>query len=106
MDNETKDIIHGIQSIVREFDKQGEVILYGSRARGNAEPDSDWDFLIISSRDISWDEEKKIRSSLYGYELKTGIIMSVMIRSCERWMDPRSMITPFRLYVDREGIHF
>ena len=41
---------HADQSIVREVHPR-MILLFGSQARGNAGPDSDWDFLIISEGD-------------------------------------------------------
>jgi uncharacterized protein len=38
--------------------KQGfnavKIILFGSRARGDFVPDSDWDFLVVVDKDISF----------------------------------------------------
>ncbi len=36
-----------IERIVTHFPDVERIILFGSRARGDARPDSDWDFLII-----------------------------------------------------------
>jgi predicted nucleotidyltransferase len=36
-----------VERIVTHFPDVERIILFGSRARGDARPDSDWDFLII-----------------------------------------------------------
>ena len=36
-----------VRNIVTHFSDVEQIILFGSRARGNARPDSDWDFLVI-----------------------------------------------------------
>ena len=36
-----------VKSIVTHFPEVERIILFGSRARGDARPDSDWDFLIV-----------------------------------------------------------
>ena len=38
---ESKEIIYRIKSGIRDKDPQAEIILYGSRARGDNRPDSD-----------------------------------------------------------------
>lgn len=42
------------KAIIQEVEKAGlrlqQVLLFGSRARGEARPDSDWDFLVIVDR--------------------------------------------------------
>lgn len=36
-----------VDRIVAEFPEVERIILFGSRARGDARPDSDWDFLVV-----------------------------------------------------------
>lgn len=36
-----------IRNIVTHFPEVERIILFGSRARGDARPDSDWDFLVV-----------------------------------------------------------
>ncbi|MBX5468196.1 MAG: nucleotidyltransferase domain-containing protein [Firmicutes bacterium] len=36
-----------VRNIVSQFPEVDRIILFGSRARGDARPDSDWDFLVI-----------------------------------------------------------
>jgi predicted nucleotidyltransferase len=43
-------IIQLIRQKVNEIDKTAEVILYGSRARGDNKRDSDWDVMILLKR--------------------------------------------------------
>ena len=42
-----------------------EVILFGSRAKGNSENDSDWDILVIVDRDLTQQERKEVWYSVY-----------------------------------------
>ena len=43
-------IIQLIRQKVNEIDNTAEVILYGSRARGDNKRDSDWDVMILLNR--------------------------------------------------------
>jgi predicted nucleotidyltransferase len=36
-----------VERIVAHFPEVERIILFGSRARGDARPDSDWDFLVV-----------------------------------------------------------
>jgi uncharacterized protein len=44
-----KEFLEEIKGVVLSFDDKAEVILYGSRARGDYREDSDWDVLIRTS---------------------------------------------------------
>lgn len=36
-----------VKNIVQHFPDVEKIVLFGSQARGNAGPDSDWDFLVV-----------------------------------------------------------
>ena len=42
-------LIKKIKSTVLQIDQGADIILYGSRARGDYRFDSDWDFLILTN---------------------------------------------------------
>ncbi|MBR3647296.1 MAG: nucleotidyltransferase domain-containing protein [Paludibacteraceae bacterium] len=50
--------ISAIQALGREILPKGSrLLLYGSRARGTARPDSDWDLLLLLDKDkIAWSD--------------------------------------------------
>ena len=81
-----------------------EAYLFGSRARGDFRPDSDWDILILVNDDKVTNEiEDKFRDDLYDIELEAGQIISTFIYPKEFW---RSTLRYSPLYenVNREGI--
>lgn len=57
------------KSIVEEIEKFGfhvvNIMLFGSRARGDFKTDSDWDLLVIVDKDISPQIERKIMDRIY-----------------------------------------
>jgi len=93
-----------IRGIVNRYDKEAEIILFGSRARGDNEDDSDWDILIITSFGISWEMEKQLRKELYLFELDFGDVLSILFISRTEWDSDFSKITPFHRNVIREGV--
>jgi len=49
-----------IKRNVLEVEPSARVLLYGSRARGDAHEDSDWDILVLSSKDrLTFKEEEQ-----------------------------------------------
>ena len=47
------ELIEQIKQTVLELEPEAEIILYGSRSRGDATSESDWDFLILVDGPIS-----------------------------------------------------
>ena len=81
-----------------------EVYLYGSRARKEATPWSDWDLLILlSASSVPFALETKIMDEFYEIELETGEIVSPLIYSKEEWFNDYSQ-TPLFETIEKEGI--
>jgi len=81
-----------------------EVILYGSRARGDARTDSDYDLLVLVEEDIDWIREDQIRQRLYPLELATGAVLTVHTYSRRIWDSPVYRAMPFTQHVERDGV--
>ncbi len=61
-----------------------EVILFGSRARGDFRKDSDWDILIITERELSWRERLRLSGEIRKRLAKRGMPVDVLIISREK----------------------
>jgi uncharacterized protein len=81
-----------------------EVILYGSRARGDARTDSDYDLLVLVDGEVDWMLEDQIRQRLYPLELATGAVLTVHAYSRRAWDSPLYRAMPFTQHVERDGI--
>jgi len=103
MKSKTKHISKLIRNYVSSIDPNAEIILYGSRARGDERTDSDWDILILTDNSINLQIERKFRDKLYDLELETGEPFSVFAYSKNDWKT-RQRITPFYQNETREGI--
>ncbi|MBQ4421125.1 MAG: nucleotidyltransferase domain-containing protein [Bacteroidales bacterium] len=88
-----QDILSQIKKIIREkLPKDAQVILYGSRARGDYREDSDWDLLILLNKkkldqndydlyvwplvQFGWDEEEYFSVKMYStddWEKRKGL---------------------------------
>lgn len=77
----TKEILNEIKSTVREFISDAEVMLFGSRARGDARLASDFDILIITKEDISAKSKFPLRTNIRVALLKKGIRSDVLLQS-------------------------
>jgi len=79
-------------------------MLFGSRARGNATTNSDWDILILlNSPKVTRDKEKEYREELFEVELETGEPISTFVFSKNEWESKHS-VTPLYQNVKTDGI--
>lgn len=103
MNTNTRNISLQIKRYVNSVDPSAQIILYGSRARGDERIDSDWDILILTDYSVDLNIERKFRDKLYDLELDTGESFSVFVYSKEDWKQKQS-ISPFYVNVMQEGI--
>ncbi|MCD4698320.1 MAG: nucleotidyltransferase domain-containing protein [Bacteroidales bacterium] len=97
-------ILNEIRDVIYHTDPKADIILYGSRARGTASIDSDWDILILlNSRKLTFNLEKKFIDELYEIEIETGEVISPLIYTKNEWEKEQS-ITPLFENIIKEGI--
>ena len=80
------------------------VLLYGSAARGQRQPDSDYDVLVLTGTELSTLEEDRVRSAVYELELKRDAVLSVSLWAVARWNMPIMSASPYRRNVEKEGV--
>jgi predicted nucleotidyltransferase len=92
------------QKIYQQFDNQVKsILLFGSRARGEAEPDSDMDLLVILS-DTPPDVVRAIRYLAADVWLKHGIFLSTRVWSFNHWRKMEKLQTFLYRNICRDGI--
>lgn len=92
-----------IRQNISKIDDQAEVILYGSRARGEERSESDWDILVLTNYSVDHKMESAFRENLYDLELETGEAFSIFVYSKTDWYTKQNA-TPFFYNVAQEGI--
>ena len=95
-------IFKEIQMLKRQLLPDDRLILFGSQARGDARPDSDWDLLLLLNKPQKEesDEDKRYEFVLMGW--KYGTYLSVKIYTEEQW--EKGKIFPFYKNVQKDGI--
>lgn len=93
---EDKNIFEKMQKVASEVMQpgQGDVWLYGSRARGDARQDSDWDILIVLNKEMLDDDDyDKVAFPFVMMGWDNDAVISPILYSAKRWRE--SEITPF-----------
>ena len=98
------ELLKRVKEVVKSSYPESELILYGSRARGTEEIDSDWDVLILLEKErITQKEEINLISKLYDIELEMDQVISTLIYTRKDWGN-RLFITPLYNNIQKEGI--
>jgi hypothetical protein len=97
-------IFNEIQALKRELLPHGRVILFGSQARGDARPDSDWDLLVLLDKKgkITSEEDTRYCYPFADLGFNHGVCICPLIYSTEDW--EKRKISPFYKNVTNEGI--
>jgi predicted nucleotidyltransferase len=81
-----------------------QYVLFGSKARGDAEPDSDIDLLIVTKRPLSWKEKERITHEMLDVNLVYDTNYAGTVVDAETWNSALWRIVPLHRNVTREGI--
>ena len=69
-----------------------QVVLFGSRARGDADPDSDMDLVVVlEPMDDRWAEHDRMDELLWQETLESGIVISAIPLSASDFAEPETM---------------
>jgi predicted nucleotidyltransferase len=99
-----EELLDRVKAAVRAVEPDAEIILYGSRSRGEFVADSDWDFLILVSGRLDDSRVDAVRHRLYEVEWESGEVISSIVRSLEQWHSDLYQSIPFHQQVEQEGI--
>ncbi|GHT44608.1 hypothetical protein AGMMS49965_20590 [Bacteroidia bacterium] len=96
-------ILKEIQTLKRLILPNDKLILFGSQARGDERPDSDWDLLVLLNKPVREFEDY----DNYGYPFaelgwKYGVYLSAKVYTTTDWEKGKSF--PFYKNVEHDGI--
>ncbi len=99
-----RELMAACKAAIREVVPEAGLILYGSRARGDAREDSDYDLLVLVDREVDTDLERAVVDQLVPLEVQTGKVLTVLIYNRTQWDSALYRAMPFHKNVTREGV--
>ncbi len=96
------EFLQEVKRSVREIDPQAEIWLFGSRARGDARDDSDWDFLVLTEKPVDRNLKNQLRDYLFDVELQSEKVIGSIIHSRREWEEDFG-VTPLYRNIKRDG---
>ena len=93
-----------IQALKRRILPNDRVFLFGSRARGDAHEDSDWDLLVILKKNgkHNWDDFDNYAFPFEEIGWNHGVAINSLLYTQEEWV--KRKITPFYKNIESEGV--
>lgn len=98
-----KEILSQIKKAVLAVDAGAELILFGSRARGDYREDSDWDVLVLSEHNVDNNLKRKISDELFYLELDNTITIGSVVIEKNKWFNEFKNY-PLFFEVKKDGI--
>lgn len=102
-DNEKKAVLEASAMLRKSFPVK-EVVLFGSKARGDDDEESDIDLLVLTSQPVSWNERKAINNALYEIQMKYDIIISTLITTVTEWNEGTFSVLPIHGEISDQGV--
>jgi predicted nucleotidyltransferase len=99
------EIVEKIRGVMHANFPQTETYLYGSEARGDARPDSDFDLLVLVPDELNDHDVALLRMDVFGklYDIMLNDLVDIapLILRHRTWNERK---TPFTANVMREGV--
>lgn len=87
---------HGVEVV--------QIYLFGSRARGEATKESDWDFYVVIDKEVSFPQRQRIASRIRSYLAKRNMICDVLIQGQDTVRRRRRDTGYLTFYALKEGV--
>lgn len=100
-----KNFLLKVKEKIIEIEPEAELYLFGSRARGDFNDDSDWDFLIILPGIITFSRRYAITKNTNQFEFVENIFFNRIYYSKDEWYNDKFVqLTPFYKNVLKDAI--
>ncbi len=95
-------ILNLVKQRILAIDPKAQIILFGSRAKKDSNKDSDWDFLILTKKNINRHLKNQISDTLFEAELETEQVFTSIIQNIQTWQNYSK--APIYMNIKKDGI--
>ncbi len=96
--------IKAAAAVLREHLPIKQIILFGSKARGDDREDSDIDLLLLTAQPLTWEDRGRAVDLLFPLELEYDIVFGLMSVAEDDWYRGIYQVMPIRDEVERDGV--
>ncbi len=104
MDSTEHDVLSRLKQALKCSLPLRELVLFGSRARGDAVADSDMDVLVVLDGEISREHRNKVSDCVWEIGFDAGIIITPVVVSYEAWENGPEHESLLAMAIRMEGI--
>ena len=80
------------------------IVLYGSKARGTDDAESDIDLLVLTTRELEWKERAAITDALFDIEMAHGVVISPLLVPAAEWQHGRFAVLPIHEAIEDSAV--
>jgi predicted nucleotidyltransferase len=81
-----------------------EIILFGSKSRGDDDPESDIDLLVLTTRALTRKERHHLSDVLFPIQLKYDVVLSPLVVSAKEWRYGLISVLPIHDEIETQGV--
>ncbi len=99
-----KQALKELKEKIKEKFTDAEIILYGSKVRGDFDEESDIDLLILIDGEVNSKVEEEISKIAYEIELEYDVIFGKIVESKNFWNSNLAKAMPLHQNIDKESV--
>jgi predicted nucleotidyltransferase len=104
LNNDDRRAVEAAVRLLKQRFPVEQVILYGSKARGTDDAESDIDLLVLTREPMSWRQQREVIAALHPLELEYDVVLSPLVVSRQEWEEGIYRVLPIHDEVARDGV--
>ena len=104
LNSKDREAIAAAVLVLKEGFPVQSVTLFGSKATGRDDAESDIDLLVLTSRKLTWRERDAVTDALFDVEMAHDVVISTLVLPAEEWEAGPYRVLPIRAEIERQGV--